>query len=327
MIVAFRDLFGKDREPHAGDFNTNGLTALEYPARKPKNTYRIILVGDSRSSEVQPYSYKTDFHPPTVAGGFPQNLTFAPQVEQELNLLAALDDAHLNFEVMNFGQHGEALIWPTYAVPDVVRRNDVDLVVVFVPRAYTDWMPYHFYFDHPLDPDGIPRYPNDPEYNLKPPLERIPDGTPRRFYDYCFSRGWVKVKGNALEFDERLIAEPQLRNDLLEMYGRPLDVLNRKLAGMRTSAGEPVRLLLLSTYTGRGFTRKYDIPLWIEAAQKYGVPSLDLTAEVDALHLTYGPLTGDETHLNPNGGVFFGRLLARRLIQERIIPWVTDPVR
>jgi|GEM_PF-3269874 hypothetical protein len=35
--------------------------------------------------------------------------------------------------------------------------------------------------------------------------------------------------------------------------------------------------------------RKNGIPLWVKAAQKYDIPSLDLTHEVDDLHLSYGP--------------------------------------
>jgi hypothetical protein len=32
-------------------------------------------------------------------------------------------------------------------------------------------------------------------------------------------------------------------------------------------------------------------------------------------------LTGDDTHLNPDGCVFFGKLLAHELVKEKLIPW------
>ena len=64
-----------------------------------------------------------------------------------------------------------------------------------------------------------------------------------------------------------------------------------------------------------------DDQLWVDAAKKYNFPLLNLKDETNALHLSFFPLTGDNTHLNPDGNVFFGRLLAHDLVRDKLIPW------
>ena len=325
MVVSFRDLFGFDWNPAgAGERNSNGVGGSEYPAQKPKNTYRIIMVGDSRSAEVQDYPFQTDYHAqkrPADFPYYPRNLGLAPQIEQELNFQAALDGVPLNYEVFNFSRHGEFFIWPTYAVPDVVKRNDIDLVVIFMTARF----PPDNYFDHPITSDGIPQYPNDMEYYLKPPLERIPDGIPRKFYDICKAHNLVTIDGNNIGFDLGVFSCPELHESLVELYGRPLDRLNRKLSGMKTSKGQPVRLLLCYTFTERLWDSINDVPIWREAAKKFNFPIMDLGAEMNALHYSFFPLTSDGSHLNPNGSNFFGRLIAHDLIRDQWIPWNKGP--
>lgn len=316
MIVSFRDLF------FTGQPNSNGLVSAEYPAKKPKNTYRIIIAGDSRTMEVHDYPFQTDLHPQPVTY-FPPNFRFAPQVEQELNFQAALDGVPLNYEVFNCGRHGDLLFWPTFDLPEVVKRNDVDLVIIFNPQ--NDLRPYNYYFDHPLTSDGIPKYPNDIEYYLKPPLERIPNGLPRKFYDFCKAHDLVKIDGRNFKFDDsKILSDPALHDMVLDFYGKPLDVLNRELSSTKTSGGKPVRLLVLFTYTGREWNQQHDSDLWIEAAKKFNFPFLDLNPEMNALHLSFFPLTQDDSHFNPDGSVFFGRLLACVLVRDKLIPWNED---
>ena len=323
MVVSFRDLFGFDWNPSEGERNSNGVDEPEYPAQKPKNTYRIIIVGDSRSAEVLNYPFQSDYHSLKRPNGnleFPHNLSLAPQIERELNFQAALDGVPLNYEVFNCSRHGDYLIWPTYEIPGVVKRNDIDLVVLFM----TDHLPYETYFNHPLTSDGIPKFPNDMEFLVKPPLERLPpSGTPRKFYDFCKAHGWVHVRGNGLDFDADVLSNPEVRDSLIELYGKPLEMLNRKLSGMKTSTGQPVRLLLCNTYTGRSWDKQIDMSIWPEAAKKFNFPIWDLNAEMNALNLSFFPLTGDGSHLNPDGATFFGRLLAHDLIRDKLIPFKT----
>ncbi len=320
LIVSFRDLF------YTNNPNSNGFIAPEYPANKPKNTYRIIIVGDSRSMEVHDFPFKTDYHAqtrPPESPSYPDNLKLGPEVERELNFQAALDDVPWNYEVFNDGRHGDLLFWPTFDVPDVVKKSDIDLVVIFSPT--NDFRPFFFYYDHSLTSDCIPKYPMDLEYYMKPPLERINDGLPRKFYDFCKAHNLVQVVGRNLVFDDGVFAYPEIRDEILQFYGKPLDVLQKKLSAMKTSGGKPVKLLVVFTYTGREWSQHNDTETWIEAAKKFDLPYLDLDPEMDSLHLSYFPMTGDEIHFNPDGTVFFGRLLAHDLIRDKLIPWKDEP--
>jgi hypothetical protein len=324
MVVSFRDLFGG---AYSGveERNSNNVNEPEYPAQKPKNTYRILLVGDSRTALMVGYPFLTDFHSKTPSQ-FPRILNISKQIERELNFQAALDDVPLNYEVLNAANNAydPLFLWPAYDLPDIVKRNDIDIVVLFMPPTpptMEDYLPFKTYFDHPISPKGIPLL-SGVEYLLTPPLERIPNGTPRKFYDFCKAHNLVKIEGKKFNFDEKLFSYPELHDSLVDLYGRPLDILNKKLAGMKTSSGQPVRLLLCTTYTGRFLDSKEDPQIWVDAAKKYNFSILDLYAESIALKLSFLPLTGEDfTHLNPDGHVFFGRLLANDLVRDKLIPW------
>jgi len=321
-IVSFRDLFGFDWSPQPGGCNSNHVNEPEYPAKKPKNTYRILIVGDSRSAEIQAYPFPTDFHPQRRNDDFPQNLFLSKQIERELNFQAALDETSLNFEVFNSSLQGDLYLWPTYELPDIVKRNDIDLVVIFMPRAGPDFSPYKFYFDHPITSEGIPQYPNDMEYVLKPPLERIPNGMPRNFYNFCKAHNLVRIEGNVFNFDESLLSHPELHDALVEMYGKPLDVLNQKLLAMKTSSGQPVRVLLCTTHTTQPYWGNLEDPqIWADAAKKYNFRLLETNPEITAFWFSFYPLAGNDIHLNPDGHDFFGRLLAHDLVRDKLIPW------
>jgi hypothetical protein len=330
-IVSLRDLFPASTSP-----NSNGVMAPEYPAKKPKNTFRIIICGDSRSVEVHGYPFKTDYHQQDCVGypyctNFPYNVHVCPQLEQELNLQAALDGVPTNFEVFNMYVHGDLCFWPTILAPDIVKKNDVDLVIVLSPRG--DYRPYYYYYDHSLTSDGIPQWPINPEYLLKPWQDRIRDGLTRKFYDFCKANGLVEIRGNNIYFQDSIITDEkwntnkQLHDWVLDFYGKPLDVLNRKLSDMRTSGGKPVRLLALFTYTGRSQGcggPQFERALWVEAAQKYKFPYLDLYPEMNALNFSFIPLTQDAGHFTPDGANFFATLLAHQLIRDKLIPWNDD---
>ena len=324
-IVYYRDLFGS---AYSGvEYrNSNDVNELEYPAKKPKNTFRILVVGDSRTGLMVNYPFQTDFHPRTKPI-YPRALNISKQIEWELNFQAALNENPLNFEVFNVAQNAyePLFLWPTYQLPDIVKHNDIDLVVIFMPPtppSMLDYLPYKIYFDHPITSEGIPEYPNKMEYLLKPPLERIPNGTPRNFYEFCKVHDLVKIEGKVFDFDEKLFAYPELHDALVEMYGKPLDVLNQKLLAIKTSSSQPVKLLLCTTYTGRFLDSKEDPQIWEDAAKKYNFHILNMRDETYALRLSFFPLTGDDfTHLNPDGHNFFGRLLAHDLVRDKLIPW------
>ncbi len=124
-----------------------------------------------------------------------------------------------------------------------------------------------------------------------------------------------------MDFDPSVRRNPDLHDMMLEFYGKSYDVLNRKLSAMRTSDGNTPKLMLVYTFTERGWIQHYDTDLWIEASKKYGIPYLDLNPETTALHLSYFPLTEEGTHFDPDGITFFSRLIANDLIRDKLIPW------
>lgn len=109
IVTSFRDLFGTE---FAGgdDRNYNGFNDFAYPEIKPPHTFRIMLVGDSRPTVIH-MILSTD---PTR-----RQLTLCKRMETELNMLAAIDDQPLNYEVEFLGHSaGNPLFhWPTYEVP------------------------------------------------------------------------------------------------------------------------------------------------------------------------------------------------------------------
>jgi hypothetical protein len=204
-------------------------------------------------------------------------------------------------------------------VPDKVKKLDIDLVIIFSPAE--DYPAFYYYYLYNLTPEGIPQAPPDPEYVLKPALERIPDGLPRKFYEYCKAHNWVWTNGKNLHFDEQqIMTDPKSRDMLLELWGKPWDTLNRKLSNMRTSSGKPVKLLILFGYGGTISPETYKPEMYKEVARKYNIPFFDLNPYLNALDLSYFPMTG-MGHFDPNGAIFMGKLLSRVLPDENLIPW------
>jgi hypothetical protein len=315
IIVTVRDLFGEGKDRF-------GIANHQYPAQKPKNTYRILLCGDCRVTDTDDFIFPTVTHP--VATGrisvMPPNISIASQVEHALNFRAALDDNPMNYEFINVGHHGDLMFWPTTDVPDKAKKLDADLVIIFSPIQ--EGSAFFYYFLYNLTSDGIPKSPPDPEYVLKPPLERIPDGLPRKFYDYCKAHNLVTVQGNKLDWSADVYTDPNLHDMMLEFWGKPWEVLKRKLSNIRTSSGKPVELLILFACAGPQSTANCKSDLLKEVALKYGIRFFDLDPYLNALDLSYFPMTGPG-HFDPNGALFFGKLLAHVLPNENLIPWPT----
>lgn len=325
IIVSLRDLYWKS------GYNSVGLLAAEYPPQKPKNTFRILLCGSCLTTDTDAYLFPTDSHPmvhPTQMPFFPTNLSIGPQIEHELNFQAAMADNPMNYELLNFGRHGDIFFWPTKEVPEEVKRMDIDLVVILFPTL--DLPAFYYYYLYNLTPDGVPQYPPDPEFALKPPMDRISPGLPRKFFDYCQAHQLVKIEGNKFAWDVGIYKDPQAQDMLQEFWGKPWDILNRKLSNMRTSGGKPVKLAVLLGVQGpqsQENSRPSPQAL-LEIGEKFHIPCYNLNPYMNALHLSYFPMTG-VGHLDPNGAVFFGKFLTQFLKNEDLIPWPaserTDP--
>lgn len=323
IIVSVRDLFWTNA------YSSVGILGGEYPVEKPKNTYRILFCGSCMTTETDAFQFPTDSHPmvhPTEAPFFPENLSIAPQVQHELNFQAAMDDNPMNYEFLGFGRHGDLLFWPTIAVPDEAKKLDVDQVVIFNPALDRD--AYQYYFLYNLTPDGIPHgnglfnSPPDPEYVLKPPQERIPDGLPRKFYDYCKAHNYVKIEGNNFVWDSALYRDPKLQDMLMEFWGKPWEVLQRKLSAMRTSGGKPVKLLILFGNTAPMSPDLGRPELYRQVAEKFKIPYYDMNPQLNSMLFSFYPYSGTG-HFDPYGAILFGKVMTQVLKKEHLIPWPT----
>jgi hypothetical protein len=251
-------------------------------------------------------------------------------MELELNTLAALDDWPLHFEVLNLYQNANnppLFLWPTYEVPEVVRKFDIDLVLLLETPSVggMDYIPFVWYFYQPITAEGIPALNIDAEYFLKPLLKKIPDGDPRNFYEICKDRKLVTDNGKYFFFEPKLFAVPELHDLLVRLYGKPLELLDKKLANCKTSSGKPVQLLLCTAHTGLYKLNPdtlEDPKIWADASQKLGVSYLDLNEEITSLNLSFYPLAENNTngHLDPDGHLFLSQLLVHDLVRDGYIP-------
>jgi hypothetical protein len=337
IVTSFRDLFGNEAGWY-GWKNSNGLNEPEYPTQKPPRTFRILFCGDSRSCAVLNYPFKmtwnTQIWNDTVYNLTmdlaPRQVSLSKRMETELNTIAAVDELPFNFEVLNLYHNANnppLILWPYYEVPGAVQKNDIDLVVIFQapPPGLMDYIPFNNYFTRPITPEGIPAADFDPEYVLKPLSNRIPEGEPRRFFELCKSKKLVFINGNNFSFSPDVFLDPALHDLLVQLYGKPYDLLNRKLSSMKTSSGKPVRLLICSAHTGpleSSSGSSEDPKIWPDLCKKYHIPFLDLNDEMTALSLSFFPLTENagNGHFNPNGHLFFSQLLIHDFIRDGFIP-------
>jgi sugar lactone lactonase YvrE len=326
IVSSFRDLTGNQYAGFDGR-NSNGVCEPEYPARKPPKTFRILLVGDSRTNLVAGYAFKQTWNTQPVGRTTPppNQLTISKRMEMELNTLAALDDQPFNYEVFNL-MHSAAVplfLWPSYEVPEVIQKNDIDLVVIMHPPTVSSVFPFFFYFQRPLNADGIPLNTVDGEYAVKPASERIPNGIPRVFYDFCESHKLVKMDGTNFNFEQSVLKTPELREPLIQMYGKPLVLLKNKISKMKTSAGKPVALVLCSTHSGFVQSWPEEPEIWAAVCDRNKIKFLDLNEDMTAVQLSFHSLdeNGSNQHFNQDGHLVFSAILAHGLIHSGALPW------
>ncbi len=338
IITSFRDLFGREPDWYAWR-NSNGLNEDEYPAHKPPRTFRILFCGDSRSCGVVNYPFKTTWNIQSwknvtgdVNGAPPRQVSIAKRMEVELNTLAALDDLPFNFEVLSLFHNANdppLLVWPAYEIPDAVKKNDIDLVMIFwpPPEIMPDLPPVISYYQRPINSEGIPEKCIDPEYLLKPLQERIPEGAPRQFYEMCKARHFVRESESSYFFDLKVYKDPAFRDLLIQLYGKPFEVLKKKLSILKTSGGQPVRLLFCSAHTSVFDKPVEDPVMWKEITKNLDISFLNLNDEVSALTPSFFPLAevGGNDHLDPDGHLFFSWLLVHDLIRDGYLPWGKTP--
>jgi hypothetical protein len=334
LIVSVKDYdFGArwtDRD--AGD---QASTDFEYPANKPPKTFRILIVGASRvvtapavplddSGNEIPYNLdQHDFHSPRTN-------TFPKQLEIFLNTEAALDDISEHFEVLTLAHPGLKIqFFAPDEVPVLVKKYDIDLVLGMVSPSLEDG--YLDYYTKPLTPEGIPAHDGDNEYLLKPWRQRVPGGAPKRLLEEAIKLKLInEISPTELQFslfqDLLLSGDNEIRDDLVEMLGKPFKVLNQRIGSLKTSSGTTPKLALFfvpapdcESYS------KYE-SFWSDICGRYGLTFLNLTKPYQDLEYSYFPTTEAccHFHYTAYGNELIATILRHELINQGWIPFTAE---
>ena len=311
------------------------LTDFDYPVQKPVKTFRILIVGNSRlvtapavppdESPIALYQNldEYDFRSSRVN-------TFPKQLEFLLNSEASLEDVPEHFEVLTLGRPGAKIqFFAPEEVPNLVKKYDIDLVIGLLCPAFEE--SFEDYYTKPLTEDGIPSNGVDTEFLLKPWRERIPEGAPKRLLDYCFKHQLVReVSPTRLRFkffqDLLLKGDSDSRDDLVEMLGKPLEVLDEKLSATKTSSGKTPQFgLFFVPDPDCLFYSRYE-SFWSDVCSRYGLKFLDLSRPYEDLKVSYYPTTEAccHHHYTAYGNALIAYLLSHYLPRQGWIPFGPD---
>jgi hypothetical protein len=322
FISSFRDLRFTGHVPKK---NSAGLVDFEYPASKPFGTYRILLVGRSHLLTTFPRSSEKKCFP----CGENEMALMAKRIELTLNTIGALDDSNFHYEVLNEArvEKQTVYLWPYYIVPEIVKRYDIDQVVILMDPM-TDLYPY---FLSPLNPEGIPQLEQDMEFWLLPNSQKFKTGLLHDFFELCKSKNILKVSADRRwimpQFNE-LTADPEVRDRLIEIIGKPLELFKNELTDMSEKRGKKIQFLFCFFPTGDVFDKiRYPSRgqrlFWKDLCRKKAIPFLDLCDDFTALRLSYFPFSeGREMdHYDINGHDIFSTIFTHELIRQQLVPF------
>jgi hypothetical protein len=283
------------------------LPDYNYPAPKPVHTFRILITGGS-------WVYVNDFGNTTME-------KLAKRLQTFLNAEAALEGNKTHFEVMNLAflnrPETPGFLWSYYLVPDVVKKYDIDLVLMGTNPVHDK--NFRAYVDRPLTSEGI---------QFKPLLGRIPPGREGDFF-----RRHLHKTGN--HYDLRGVDMPEVlangkdNSDLVSLYSKPIRRLGKKLFSIHTSQGRPVVLGMFFFPSGNYGNQTEVEPfreLYMKIAGKAGIPYLDLTPPFISLRQSFFPVAEFPQifHFTTGGFMFSAYLLTHALIQSKMVPCASN---
>ncbi|MCM3876047.1 MAG: hypothetical protein NEA02_06470, partial [Thermoanaerobaculia bacterium] len=241
------------------------------------------------------------------------------RLQLTLNTRAALEGRATAYEVLTkvHGSWAPLGVWPAHEVPTVAKAWDVDTVLLMMPPGsgtLDAWL------NHPLTTDGrIPAAEIDPEYLLLPAEAKLKRSPAAALFRACRKRGLATASPDGrLEIGAslgKLASDPELRREALELYGRPLELLKKRLA--------PRRLVFCFYPLGSREALGEQRDFYRELCEKRGVELLDLVPAFDVLRETFYPvaeLSGNE-HFHAAGHGVFGYLVAHELVFRQIVPF------
>lgn len=301
--------------------NDNGITDFDYPTRKPPKTFRILIAGDSHTYQL------VEMHNSIPGPEYRMDI-FPKKLELILNTLSALLDGPVHFQVLHLGHPdlGNGLTWANYQVPEVVKKFDIDLCIKVVNPATAE---YKVYFNYPLTSDGIPAEKLDPEYMLKPLKERA-SASPvlKEFFDRCVqAQLGSETDMNAWSYMPPLFNNTKIREDLMELEGKPYKLLSQKVESIQTTSGASTAFYLCFLPLGN-IGSEIDLPngpyrdFWKDVCAKEKIRFMDLTDPSNALKTTYFDTSQTQYsyHYNHKGQLLNAVILAHELIRKKLIP-------
>jgi len=297
------------------------LCDFNYPQAKPRNTFRILVLGDSHvllapSVIMESATVPFDAYQWTVNSV--RNDSFPKQLELLLNTEGVLRDSPEHYEVLTLAAHGWGpSSWVYDVVPAFVQRYDIDLVLVLAGVSG-----YEDYYTKPLRPEGIPTFQRDLEYAAEPMSAHIPPGVPARFYRACVSKGIFQGKGLPL-WDEVLAkCDPAMRADLMELTARPLRLFAAKMKTLRVSSGVAPKLGFLYLPSRWWLHEDECRSFWDDLCAENGLEMMDLLDPFNALKTSYYPSNEAccAQHYTAGGNALIARLLDYYLLKQGWVP-------
>lgn len=306
------------------------LSDFDYPAQKPPHTFRILIAGNSML-----VTAPTAFDDKDAAVHDENSLlsqTLSKQLEFFLNAEGSLDDVGEHFEVLNVGHpSGSLMDYGNAEIPDLVKKYDVDLVIDFVTPYQEEQ--FHYYYEEPLTDQGIPTGDINTEFLMKPISERMPAGAPGDLFTRAKAKQWADINAKGqVEFkktfqDLLLSHDPDVRADLLEMFGKPLRLLAGTLGGLKTSGGQTTKFMICFVPSEGARPLKEYQSFWNEIAAKDQIPMMDLSKNFDDLKTAFFPITEEccHHHFLAYGNTLIAYLMSRSLLEGKWVPFEGHP--
>ncbi len=292
-----------------------GLVDYAYPLKKPAGTFRILILGDSHVNFFGIAPSRASLLDPGRVETMPKRL------ELLLSALSALDDGGRRFEVLSLTRASwdALLVWPNYHAIDVVRKFDVDLVLLMQPPSTNT---IEAYLNRPITAKGIPADAVDPEYLLKPHSEKIRGNPAAALVDRARQLGWVHPHGEGqvyLDDLRTLMTDGTTRRELVRLFARPLGALREGIRDARSATKIAVCYFPLSS-RGSGVVER---DFWKELSDSAGTDWLDLLDPFVVLRDTWFPFAEGwgYDHFTPQGHGFFAFVIGHELVRSGLAPF------
>jgi len=305
--------------------NLNGLADFTYPYPKPPNTYRIVMLGDSRifyENENQDLRWPWGAHN--------RQETLPKKLEAMLNIQAALEDIPIHFEVLvlaKFRWECPLTEWPYFYFNDRIASYDPDAVFLMMPNDFfmDSW------FRCPYTKEGLPDVlqNQDDEYLLKPMEEKLAnEPLPKDLYERCLKRKWVSK--NHWDFPSLydLQADPDIFEDTKKMTTLLMKALSDKVKGYAVQKGHAIPVRMFFFPRGSiGAPEPIEVyrNFYKDVSKRANIDFEDLTDPWTALKVSTYP-TGEfwgMYHFDHNGHTIFSYLMTYYLIHHHLIPFET----